>query len=79
MISMYKNPVPKPHTVRVRAMTRWLWGRSEVFASSTRENKKIEVELRRGRYRVHHGKRIVYQGDSPTLAVEAYNAITRAP
>ena len=66
------------HSVEVDELTRWLADSERalvVFASSSREQKALEVYAGRSLYRVTRGKQLVYLGTQPGEAVEAYNSI----
>ena len=77
MISRHKH-VSTPHTVDTFELMTWL-GDAErawvLFASSSREQKALEVAAGRSTFRVTHGTEVVYLGTQPGEAVEAYNSI----
>ena len=50
-----------------------------LYASSSKEKKRIEYSEYPKMFRVFHGKEIIYEGINIFKAVDTYNAITTKP
>lgn len=64
----------KKHEVSVEALQAWKDETKVLFASSSRENKKLYATLDGG-FEIHHNGEKVYGCIQPFAAVEAYNKI----
>lgn len=62
------------HTVDLNALISWQSEEKVLFASSTKENKKLYLTLR-GSYEVWHKEERVLETMQPYRAVEKYNSI----
>jgi len=65
----------KPHTVTLEEFQDWYAKEDVLFASSSRENKRIVCSLN-GNIKVIVAGEVVWQGTQPFSAIEAYNEIT---
>ena len=65
----------KPHTVTLEEFQDWYAKEDVLFASSSRENKRLVCSLN-GNIKVLVAGQIVWQGTQPFSAIEAYNEIT---
>lgn len=62
------------HKVELKDLQSWLEDEPfHVFASSTKEPKKLIVHIGSKNYKVIHKGEVVYSGMQPYQAVEAYN------
>jgi len=66
--------LPVPHVVELDELIKWMNEEEVIFASSTRERKRLSCSLRGG-FKVTIAGRTVWQGMQPFAAVEAYNNI----
>ncbi len=70
----------EPHTVTLDELVAFATRYERVvFASSTKEDKRLECVVGNWRFFVKHGDKDVYEGAWPNEAVERYNAITGKP
>ncbi len=65
----------KPHTIEVKELVDFIGSESITFASSTRENKRLIIDLQ-GIIEVSVAGKIQYQGTNPSVATDVYNSIT---
>lgn len=65
----------KPHTVELKELQEWLQSAELIFASSSRERKKL-VAVPTGGFIVYVAGEVKWMGIQPFSAVEAYNSIT---
>ena len=65
----------KPHEVTLTEFQDWHSKEEVLFASSSRENKRLYCSLN-GNIKILVAGEVVWQGIQPFSAVEAYNAIT---
>lgn len=65
----------KNHQIKFEDLQNWLAeDQSRVFASSTKDKKKLKVTMQGG-FVVEHKVKTVYQGMQPFVAVEEYNKL----
>lgn len=69
------------HTVTAENLVSYVYDNEPyyTFASSTKESKQLQIRIGAERFRVLHGKEIVYEGEWTLGAVKAYNDITGRP
>ena len=65
----------KPHVVTLEEFQDWYAKEDVLFASSSRENKRLVCSLN-GNIKVLVASEVVWQGTQPFSAIEAYNEIT---
>ena len=65
----------KPHTVTLEEFQDWYAKEDVLFASSSKENKRLVCSLN-GNIKVLVAGEVVWQGTQHFSAVEAYNGIT---
>ena len=65
----------KPHVVTIEEFQDWYSKEDVLFASSSRENKRLVCSLN-GNIKVLVAGKVVWQGTQPYSAIEAYNEIT---
>ncbi len=63
------------HQIKIKDLQSWIKDEQLIlFASSSKENKRLYATLR-GSYEVHHKGKKVWEGIQPFDAVEKYNDI----
>ena len=68
----------KPHQIDIEGLTAWMAETKVMFASSTKERKRLYCDLH-GNFIVEHGGKEVWIGIYESDAVEVYNNIVSAP
>ena len=66
------------HEIDLESLQEWLIGAKLLFASSSKERKRLYVSVN-GVFFIEHGDKIVWSGMQPFNAVEEYNNITKPP
>lgn len=65
----------KPHKIDLADFQKWREIEEVMFANSTREKKRLVVDLH-GNIKVLVENKVIWQGTQPFAAVEFYNSIT---
>lgn len=64
----------KNHQIELTDLQEWMENNEAIYASSSREDKKLVVSMHGG-FKLYHKGNIVWEGIQPYRAVEKYNEL----